>query len=65
MSCNITEVHRQYSLLDITFEYVLFLDLQKSIYAKAAEYLPPASFAGRWVVGVIDIRLEVKNTKDC
>ena len=60
--------NKQYSRLDIMFNYFFILDLQESIYNKIKKtYYMSAGFAGRHVVDFedlnIDIFLEVQDKK--
>ena len=68
MFYTINEAHKQYSLLDTTFNYIFILDLQENMYTKVktTPYMS-AGFAGRHVVDLgdlnIDMFLEVQDKK--
>ena len=54
------EAHKQHSLLDTIFNYILYLDLQENIYTQVKKtYYMSAGFAGRHVVGFGDLSIDV------
>ncbi len=61
----INETHKQYSMSDITINYMFMLDFEANIYKQVKKtYQVSSSFAGRHAVGFgdssIDVCLEVQ-----